>query len=92
MAPLRRIQATRWVGTVLAALLLSQALGLGRAFFRSPGAGGLTLLLGSALLLAVLLGLLAVAVYAEERIRGRIPRPRALLDRLSDRLFSPGAP
>jgi hypothetical protein len=87
MTPLRRIQVTRWLGTAVAVLFLSQVLGSGRSFFRAPSASRyLGLVLASALFLG-LMGLLAVAVYAEERVRGRIPRPRPFLDRLSNRLF-----
>jgi hypothetical protein len=87
MTALRQIQVRKWTGTVLAVVLLSATIARWNAFKAAPTPGAYAGLLFSLTAFLLLMAALAVAVYAEEKARGRLNRPRPLLDRLSERLF-----
>ena len=87
MVRARRLQACKWLGTLLAVVCLSQAFARWRVFFQAPsGRSYAALVLVLSLFLALMAGL-AVVVYAEEKARGRITRNRPRLDRWSSRFF-----
>lgn len=87
MYSLRRIQVCKWAGAALAVGVLSATFGRWSAFRAAPNpatyAGILAALTGFLLLMISL----AVVVYAEEKTRGRLSRPRPFFDRIADRLF-----
>ena len=83
----RRIRICKWTGTVLAVALLSSTLARWRAFFQAPNGGNYAALVLDLSLLLALMAALALVVYAEEKARGRIHRPRPALERWSERLF-----
>lgn len=89
MTVLRRIQACRWTGVVLAVVLLSATFSRWNAFKAAPTPGAYAALLAALTAFLLLMASLAVVVYAEERARGRLNRTRPLLDRLANRLFPP---
>ena len=87
MYSLRQIQVCKWSGTVLAVAALSATFARWNAFKASPtpvSYAGILLALSFFLLLMTSL---AVVVYAEEKAKGRLNRPRPLFDRIADRLF-----
>ena len=83
----RRIQTTKWTGSALAVLLLSQSFARWRDFHAEPSIATYAAILLVLSLFLVLMSTLAVVVYAEEKCRGRITRNRPFFDRWSDRLF-----
>jgi len=87
MYALRQIQVCKWTGTAVAVLVLSATFGRWNAFRAAPGPGTYAGILAALTALLLLMFSLAVVVYAEEKARGRISRPRPLLDRIADRLF-----
>jgi hypothetical protein len=87
MAPLRKIQVTKWSGTVLAVAVLSFTFSRWNVFKATPTPGAYAGLLFALTAFLLLMATLSVVVYAEERLRGRLNRPRPLLDFWSDRFF-----
>ena len=87
MYSLRQIRVCKWTGTAVAVLLLSATFARWNAFKAAPTPGSYVGIFVSLTALLLLLISLAVVVYAEEKARGRISRPRPLLDRIADRLF-----
>lgn len=87
MASLRQIQTCKWTGTVLAVLLLSAAIGRWNAFRTAPSGASYAAILVALTLFLLLMLTLAVVVYAEERAKGRLNRPRPFFERWSNRLF-----
>ncbi|BDU74842.1 hypothetical protein [Mesoterricola silvestris] len=87
MYSLRQIQACKWTGAVLAVGVLSATFGRWNAFRAAPAPGTYAGILGALTGFLLLMTSLAVVVYAEEKAKGRITRPRPLLDRIADRLF-----
>jgi uncharacterized membrane protein YecN with MAPEG domain len=87
MRTLRRIQVTRWTGSVLAVALLSGTFNRWYAFKAAPSPATYAGILATLTAFLLLMISLAVVVYAEEKARGRISRPRPFFDRLADRLF-----
>jgi hypothetical protein len=89
MAPLRKIQVTKWSGTILAVAVLSFTFSRWNIFKAAPTSGAYAGLLFALTAFLVLMATLAVVVYAEEKARGRLNRPRPFLDLWSDRFFPP---
>ncbi len=87
MTELRRIQACKWTGSALAVVLLSATFSRWNAFKAAPGALTYAGILLALTALLALLASLAVVVYAEERARGRLNRPRPRLERWANRFF-----
>ncbi|HET7775058.1 MAG TPA: hypothetical protein VFK74_01680, partial [Azospira sp.] len=87
MYSLRQIQASKWTGTILAVGVLSATFGRWNAFRTAPTPGTYAGLLVALTAFLALMASLAVVVYAEEKARGRVTRPRPLLDRIADRFF-----
>jgi putative copper export protein len=85
--PLRRIQRSKWIGALVAVVVLSQAFERWRAFSQAPTALTYAGILLAVTCLLLLLAFLAVTVYAEEKAKGRISRSRPFLDRWSERFF-----
>lgn len=87
MYSLRQIQVCKWTGAVLAVATLSATFGRWNAFRAAPAPGTYAgILVALTLLLALMLSL-AVVVYAEEKAKGRLNRPRPFFDRFADRFF-----
>ena len=91
MATLRQIQACKWTGTVLAVLLLSAAIGRWNAFKAAPTGASYAAILVAVTLFLLLMLTLAVVVYAEERAKGRLNRPRPFFERWASRIFPPSS-
>jgi len=89
MTHLRRIQVCKWTGSALAVALLSATFSRWNAFRAAPGGAAYLGVVAALTAFLLLMASLAVVVYAEERARGRLNRPRPLLDRLANRLFPP---
>jgi len=87
MYSLRQIQVWKWSGTVLAVAVLSATFARWNAFRATPSPGTYAGILLALTVLLLLLTTLAVVVYAEEKARGRLNRPRPFFDRWADRFF-----
>lgn len=83
----RRIQLCKWTGTLAAVACLSQGIARWRDFIQAPGGATYAALLTMLTLFLALMAGLALVVYAEEKARGRVARPRPLLDRWTNRFF-----
>jgi uncharacterized membrane protein YecN with MAPEG domain len=87
MDTLRQIQVCKWTGTVLGVLLLSATIGRWNAFKAAPTPGTYAGIFLFLTLFLLLLTSLAVVVYAEEKVKGRLNRPRPFFERWSNRFF-----
>ncbi len=82
-----RIKASKWVGFLLAVVLLSQSIAHWKAFFASAGFMSYFVLIATlTLFICLMLGLMVV-IYAEEKAKGNVQHPRPWLERLADRFF-----
>jgi len=87
MTTLRQIQVCKWTGTVLGIAVLSATFARWQAFRAVPATATYAGLLLTLTALLLLMTFLAVVVYAEEKARGRLNRPRPFFERLSGRFF-----
>ena len=87
MTALRRIQLSKWTGTVLAVVVLSGTFARWNAFKAAPSPATYAGIFTALTLLLLVLASLAVVVYAEEKVKGRLNRPRPFFDRLADRFL-----
>lgn len=82
-----RIKIFKWTAVVLNVVLLSRVIAHWKAFLGATGVHTyLALILTLTLLLALLMAL-AVAVYAEEKSKGNVQSPKAVLDYWANRFF-----
>ena len=87
MYAMGRIKASKWVGIILAVVLLSQTIAHWKAFFAAAGFMSYFALIATlTLFLALMLGLMVV-VYAEEKAKGTVQMPRPWFERMADRFF-----
>jgi general stress protein CsbA len=82
-----RIKASKWVGILLAVVLLSQSIAHWKAFFASAGFMSYLLLIATLTLFLLLMVGLMVVIYAEEKAKGNVQHPRPWFERMADRFF-----
>ena len=87
MYSLRQIQVCRWAGTALAVVVLSATFGRWNAFRTAPSPATYLGIVAALTALILMFGSLAVVIYAEEKVRGRLSRNRPFFDRWADRFF-----
>ncbi len=82
-----RIKASKWVGIILAVVLLSQSIAHWKAFFANAGFMSYFVLIATLTLFLLLMVGLMVVIYAEEKAKGNVQHPRPMFERLADRFF-----
>jgi hypothetical protein len=83
----RRISVFKWTAVVLNVVLLSRCIAHWKAFFDATGYQTYLALIFTITLFIVLLMALAIAVYAEEKVKDNIRSPKPLLEHWADRFF-----
>jgi general stress protein CsbA len=82
-----RIKTSKWVGVILAVILLSQCIAHWKAFFASAGFMSYFVLIATLTLFLLLMVGLMVVIYAEEKAKGKVQHPRPWFERMADRFF-----
>ena len=82
-----RIKAFKWTAVVLNVVLLSRCIAHWKAFFDATGYQTYLALIFTLSLFIVLLMALAIAVYAEEKVKDTIRSPKPLLEYWANRFF-----
>ncbi len=83
----RRIQFSKWIAVVIGIVFLSQAIARWRAFFAGPSVLTYLAILAAGTIFILLLTVLAIVVYAEEKAKGTLTLHRPWLERWADRCF-----